>query len=520
MARAEEPVDYEMIGKIMDEGFNRSQVMETVLHLTDVIGPRLTNSPGMREAADWTKGQFEAYGLRNARLEYFPFGRGWSYDTITVHMTAPRRKQLSAMPIAWHPGTNGPIEGEVKVVNIESQDDLEKLDEEIESKIVLLGKAREQDEPSTPVFVRHDAEKLSSLAEYPVPDTPSKKPGEWTKRNQLVKKALGVLAEQGALAIVRPHYRDAGLLGGTGYMYKVGETPALPGIEMVSEDYDRLIRLASREEPVTVSIDVQAGFHDENHDGQNVLAEIPGRGSRPEIVMAGAHLDSWFMADGAVDNAAGSAVVMEAARILSAIDAKPKRTIRFALWDGEEQALAGSIFHVRTHFATRPDEIDGEPVTPENQWSALAHGWPIEKRRDYERLSAYFNLDNGSGRIRGIYGEGIPALQPIFERWLEPFHELGAETVILRSTGGTDHLPFKSMGLPGFQFIQDPLDYFSRLHHTNIDTASHVHEKDLKQAAVIMASFLWHAANRDERLPRLPTPTRPRYPSDAEKKDD
>ncbi len=518
--RAEEPVDYAMIGRIMDEGFNRSQVMETVLHLTDVIGPRLTNSPGMREAASWTKGQFEAYGLQNSKLEYFPFGRGWSYDTITVHMTSPRRKQLSAMPIAWHPGTDGPIEGEVTVVIVESEDDLEEFDEEVEGKIVLLGKAREQDEPSTPLFARLDDEALSGLAEYSVPDTPSKQPSEWMRRYRLVRETLGVLADKGALAIVRPHYRDGGLLGGTGYLYKVGKSPAVPGIELISEDYDRLVRLASRDEPVTVSIDVQAQYHDENYDGQNVLAEIPGRGSRPEIVMAGAHLDSWFMADGAVDNAAGSAVVMEAARILSAIGAKPKRTIRFVLWDGEEQALAGSIFHVRTHFATRPDEIDGEPITPENEWLALAHAWPIEKRRDYERLSAYFNLDNGSGRIRGIYGEGNAALQPIFERWFEPFHQLGAETVILSGTSGTDHLPFQFVGLPGFQFIQDPLDYSSRLHHTNIDTASHVHENDLKQAAIIMASFLWHAANRDERLPRLPTPTRPRYPSDVEEKDD
>jgi hypothetical protein len=519
-AHAEEPVDHETIGKIMDEGFNRSQVMETVLHLTDVIGPRLTNSPGMREAASWTKGQFEAYGLRNTRLEYFPFGRGWSYDTITVHMTSPRRKQLSAMPIAWHPGTDGPLEAEITVVSVESEDDLEKLEGEVEGKIVLLGKAREQDEPSTPVFVRLDDEKLSDLAEYSVPDAPSKQPTEWAKRSQLQRKALGVLAEQGALAIVRAHYRDGGLVGGAGYLYKAGETPALPGIELISEDYDRLVRLASRDVPVTVSIDVQAEYHDENHDGQNVLAEIPGRGSRPEIVMAGAHLDSWFMADGAIDNAAGSAVVMEAARILSAIGAKPKRTIRFALWDGEEQALAGSIFHVRKHFASRPGEIDGEPVLPENEWSTLRHAWPIEKRSDYERLSAYFNLDNGSGRIRGIYGEGNTALQPIFERWFQPFHELGAETVILRSAGGTDHQPFQFMGLPGFQFIQDPLDYVSRLHHTHIDTASHVYEKDLKQAAIIMASFLWHAANRDERLPRLPTPTRPRYPADTEEKDD
>ena len=515
--QAEEPVDYEMINKIIDEGFNRSQVMETLYHLTDVIGPRLTNSPGMREAADWTRSEFETYGLKNAKLEYFPFGRGWSYDAITVHMTSPRRKQLSAMPIAWHPGTDGPVEGEVILAVIEDKDDFEKYAGKLDGKIVLLSKAREQDEPEAPVFTRLNDEQLADIEILPIPDAPSKGNGEWTKKLSLFKETLAFLAEQGAVAVARPHYRDTGLLGGTGYLFRAGATPALPGIEMASEDYDRLVRLARRDEPVALSIDVRAQFYDENHDGQNVLAELPGRGSRPEIVMAGAHLDSWFMADGAVDNAAGSAVVMEAARILSAIGARPKRTIRFALWDGEEQGLFGSIHHVKAHFASRPDTIDGKPVAPDDEWTALRHAWPIKKGRDFERLSAYFNLDNGSGRIRGIYGEGNPALQPIFERWIEPFHEFGAETVVLRSTSGTDHMPFQAMGLPGFQFIQDPLDYASRLHHTNIDTASHVYEKDLKQAAIIMASFLWHAANRDERLPRMPLPTRPNY---AEKKKD
>jgi hypothetical protein len=519
-AAAEEPIDYEMIGRIMDEGFNRSEVMDTLYHLTDVIGPRLTNSPGMREAADWTRGEFESYGLKNARFEYFPFGRGWSYDTINVHMTSPRRKQLHAMPIAWHPGTEGPIEGEVLLAIIDSKKDLKKYEGKVDGKIVLLSKAREQDEPETPVFVRLDDEKLADIEIFPIPDAPTKIGSDWVKRFKLFKDTLAFLQEQGAIAVVKSHYRDSGLVGGTGYLYQADSTPELPGIEMASEDYDRLVRLSSREEPVTLSIDVQAQFHDENLDGQNVLAEIPGRGSRPEIVIAGAHLDSWFMADGAVDNAAGSAVVMEAARILAALDARPRRTIRFALWDGEEQALVGSIFHVQTHFATRPDEIDGEPIAPEEQWTALRHSWPIIKGRDYERLSAYFNLDNGSGRIRGIYGEGNPALQPIFERWFEPFHELGAETVVLRSAGGTDHVPFQFMGLPAFQFIQDPLDYSSRLHHTNIDTASHVYEKDLKQAAIVMASFLWHAANREERLPRLPVPTKPVYPGKTDDEDD
>ena len=508
---AEEPVDYEMVGKIMDEGFNRSHVMDTLYHLTDVIGPRLTNSPGMRQAADWTRGEFESYGLDNAELEYFPFGRGWSYDTITVHMTAPRRRQLSAMPIAWYPGTDGPLEAEVILAPIESTEDLEKFAGTLEGKIVLISKAREQDEPATPVFIRYNDEQLGEKEVFPIPDQPTKDFGDYGKLFELYKKRLAFLEEEGALAIVQRSRKEAGLLAAEGYNYQVDETPGLPAISMASEDYDRLVRLADRDEPVTLSIDVKAQFHDENHNGQNVLAEIPGRGSRPEVVMAGAHLDSWFMADGAVDNAAGSAVVMEAARILAALDAKPKRTIRFALWDGEEQALLGSMYHVEKHYASRPETLDDEDLSAGSRWMWVRAAWPITKHANYERLSAYFNLDNGSGRIRGIYGEGNPALQPVFERWLEPFNEMGAETVVLQHTSGTDHLPFQVMGLPGFQFIQDPLDYASRLHHSDIDTASHVYQKDLQQAAIIMASFLWHAANRDERLPRLPTPTRPKY---------
>ena len=512
VSAAEEPIDYEMVGKIMDEGFNRSHVMDTLYHLTDVIGPRLTNSPGMRQAADWTRGEFDSYGLDKAELEYFPFGRGWSYDTITVHMTAPRRRQLSAMPIAWHPGTDGELEAEVFLAPIESKKDLEKYAGKLEGKIVLVSKAREQDEPATPVFTRYDDDQLAQIEVFPIPDQPTKDFGDYAKRMELYKKRLAFLEAEGALAIVQRSRKEAGLLAAEGYNYQVDETPGLPAISMASEDYDRLVRLADRDEPVKLSIDVKAQFHDENHNGQNVLADIPGRGSRAEVVMAGAHLDSWFMADGAVDNAAGSAVVMEAARILSALDAKPKRTIRFALWDGEEQALIGSMYHVEKHYAFRPDSLEGEDLPASSRWMWLRAAWPITKRANYERLSAYFNLDNGSGRIRGIYGEGNPALQPIFERWLEPFNEMGAATVVLQHTSGTDHLPFQVMGLPGFQFIHDPLDYASRLHHSDIDTASHVYQKDLQQAAIIMASFLWHAANRDERLPRMPMPTKPNYP--------
>jgi hypothetical protein len=505
---ADEPVDYDMIGKIMDESFNRSQVMDTLYHLTDVIGPRLTNSPGMRAAADWTRSEFEAYGLHNAEFEYFPFGRGWSYDTVTVHMTAPRRRQLSAMPVAWHPGTDGVIEAEAVLASISSKDDFEEYEGKLAGKIVLLGKEREQDEPARPIFTRLDEEQLADIEVFPIPDKPGQE-SKWAERLDFARDLLDFLEQQGAVAIVKPSPRDAGLLSAQSYLHGVDETPEIPSVVIATEDFDRLVRLDGRDEPIKLSVDVVAEFHDENYDAQNVLAEIPGRGSRPEIVMAGAHLDSWFMGDGAVDNAAGSAVVMEAARILAAIGAKPKRTIRFALWDGEEQGIYGSIYHVEQHFASRPQSIDDEERMQGTRMTWIRDAWPITKQRDYERFSAYFNLDNGSGRIRGIYGQTNPAVEPVFERWLKPFHEMGAATVALRDTGSTDHVPFELMGLPGFQFIQDPLDYGSRLHHTQIDTASHAYEKDLQQAAIIMASFLWHAANRDERLPRMPVPTKP-----------
>lgn len=505
----EEPVDYAMINRITDEAFSRSELMDTVLHLTDRIGPRLTNSPAMREAARWTRDEFIDYGLKNAALEYFEFGRGWTYDTITVHMTAPRRAQLQAMPVSWHAGTNGPVEAEVVLAPLSDKSAFEQYEGKLDGKIVLVSTVREQDEPSRPVFRRLNDKDLKEDATFAIPNRPTDGPGGFERFLTFAQERAAFLEEQGALAMVSRSRRDAGLINASGYLYQNGSS--LPAIAVASEDYDRMARLAGSGEVVRMEINVAARFHDEDSRAHNVIAEIPGRGARPEIVIAGAHLDSWFMGDGAVDNAAGVAVVMEAARILSAIGAKPKRTIRFALWDAEEQALGGSIHHVETHFASKPANTDPARQRA-SRYDVIGDLWPIRPARDYERFSAYFNLDNGSGRIRGIYGEGNAALQPIFERWFAPFHQYGTETVVLNRTGGTDHEAFQAMGLPGFQFIQDPLDYGSRLHHTDIDTASHVYEKDLQQAAVIMASVLWHAANRDERLPRKPRPTRPNYP--------
>lgn len=511
----QEPIDYDIVNRITDEGFNRSEVMESLTHLTDVIGPRLTNSPGMREAANWSRDQFVQYGLKNAQLEPFPFGRGWSFESSTVIMTEPRVTQLQAMPISWHPGTNGTLSGEVFLAPMEDEKDFKKYKGKLKGKIVLLSKERERAEPSNTVFTRLTDQQLSDREVFSIPDRPTKGEGRFEKFIAFGAKLDAFLVEEGALAMARRSRKEAGLLAAEGYLHRRDNSPQTPAVTIASEDYDRLVRLLDRDEKVSLSIDVIARFHDDDVNGQNVWAEIPGRGSRPEIVIAGAHLDSWFMGDGAVDNAAGSAIVMEAARILSTLNVRPKRTIRFALWDGEEQGLYGSVHHVEKHFAARPD-IDDEERRKNAKYFWLNESWPVQKKRDFERFSAYFNLDNGSGKIRGINGEGNAALQPIFEQWFKPFHEYGAKTVALRRVGGTDHLPFQAMGLPGFQFIQDPLDYGSRLHHSHIDTASHVYEKDLQQAAIIMASVLWHAANRDERLPRMPVPTEPNYKEEPE----
>jgi Zn-dependent M28 family amino/carboxypeptidase len=285
---------------------------------------------------------------------------------------------------------------------------------------------------------------------------------------------------------------------------------------MEAEHYNLLHRLLELELNPLLAINIDARFHDDDRNAYNTLAEIPGTGENPEIVMTGGHLDSWHASAGAVDNAAGVAITMEAMRILSVLEVKPKRTIRIALWSGEEQGLHGSYQYVRKHLATRPDPEDPEErLLPRSYWRSP--GWPITPLPDFDRFSAYFNVDNGSGRIRGIYTEGNAAVKPIFSSWFGPFSDLSAGTVVLGDTGGTDHESFDDVGLPGFQFIQDGLDYRSRLHHTNIDSYDHAVEADMKQASTILAAFLYHAATMEERMPREVMPVKPTAVSEQDK---
>jgi carboxypeptidase Q len=508
---AEEPVDWEMVSRIRHEGFHNSQVMETLEHLTDVIGPRLTGSPAMKEANEWTRDRLSEWGLENAHLdEWGPFGRGWTFSRTSVHMLAPRRTPLLALPKAWTPGTDGPVRAPAMKAVIEEVDDLDELRGEVAGKILFLAEPREIEDPDEAKFLRYDKAALEELVEFPVPgpDRVAAFLKRRAKRLELRRAMNDFFVEEGVVAAVDISSRDGGTIRlGSAGSRQPGENPGVPVLAMSAEQYNWILRLLDDETEVELEIDVAATFHDDDLFAYNTIAEIPGTSDSGEIVMVGGHLDSWHPGTGSNDNASGCAVVMEAVRILQALGVEPRRTIRVALWSGEEQGLLGSASYVQKHLASRPEPEDPEErAQPVFTWKKQ---WPLSFGPEYEKVSAYFNLDNGSGKIRGIYTQENAALVPIFTAWLEPFADLGAETVTNRNTSGTDHLIFDRVGIPGFQFIQDGLDYFARTHHTNLDVLDHAKADDLKQASVVLASFLYHSAMRPERLPRKPPPTEP-----------
>ncbi|QOC24120.1 M20/M25/M40 family metallo-hydrolase [Wenzhouxiangella sp. AB-CW3] len=505
-----EPVDLDKVSRIRQEGLHRSRVMETLTHLTDHIGPRLTGSPAMSEANQWTLDRLEEWGLENARLEGFEFGHGWSFDYVSVHMTAPRQQPLIAYPRAWTPGTEQPVTGPVVRVSLTDEDELEEARGTLEGKIVLMDDPRDPADRMDPSVHRHDDDTLSDIVDFPIPqEGPGWDRSEWARRAAFREELHEFLVEEGVAATIHVSSWDHGIVrvtGGAGH--GVDANPGVPSLQMAAEHFNLLSRLVADEQEVEVRVHVRAQFHEEDTQAYNTIAEIPGRGrAGREIVMAGAHLDSWHAGQGATDNASGVAVVMEAARILQALEVQPRRTIRFALWSGEEQGLLGSRDYVERHIATRPEHTDEEQLALPERFREPT--WPIEPLRGHGQHVAYFNFDNGSGRIRGIHAEENVAAAEVFRAWLEPLHDLDADTVTLRRTGSTDHVPFDRVGVPGFQFIQDRLDYFGRTHHTHLDTREYVRREDLMQSAVVLASFLYHAAMRDEPLPRMPIPQEP-----------
>lgn len=509
VAPAADAVDLELIDRLIDEGYNHSEVPDTAAYLTDVIGPRLTNSPSARAAEKWTQRRFADWGLKNVRAEAVPFGRGWSIEDFHVRMTAPRVVRHHAIPIAWTPGTDGVLSAPIVVAPMAREPDFEPWRGKLRGKIVLISRPDQGAEITEPMFHRLGQDELAKLDVYKQPPTPDPKLLRERLRDRIFESTRDAfLAAEGAVAWVRQSTSDGGLISGVGYGF--GERAArLPGFEITAENYRQLARLAKTTNVPVLEVRSVVRFHDEDPNAYNILADIPGRDAAAGYVMAGAHLDSWVAGDGAADNAAGCVVVMEAARILSKLSVRPKRGIRFALWAAEEQGLLGSLAYMERYLARRPP-LAGDSrlagVMPHLTWNQR---WPITPGPDYGALGAYFNLDNGSGKVRGIHAEGHVAMIPLLQQWLAPFASMGATMVAATPTYGTDHMPMSAVGLAAFQFIQDPLDYATRVSHTNIDTYDHLKIPDLKQAAVVLAAMLLQAADHPQALPRKPMPVRP-----------
>jgi carboxypeptidase Q len=503
-AGREEEVDLGMMTRIREEGFTNSQVMETAEELSDVLGPRLTGSPKLKEANEWTRSQLASWGLSNAHLDpWGPFGRGWSLEHVSVDMVAPSRTPLIAIPKAWTPGTSGAVRGKVVQATLKEQGDLDKNKGKLAGAIVFLSAARDLAAPDKALFKRYSDNELTDLSHFEATERNRFNREEFLQRQRFQKKLNAWLAEEKVLAVVEPSERDGGVVRVAGGGSRVsGEQTGPPALVMAAEHYNRIMRLLEEKKEVELELNVQATFHDGDTMAYNTIAEIPGTDKAGEVVMLGAHLDSWHSGTGATDNAAGCAVVMEAVRILKALGVKPRRTIRVALWTGEEQGLLGSRAYVQEHVASRP-----EPKDDEERLLGLGRmRGPITPRPQHAKISAYFNLDNGTGKVRGVYTQRNSAALPIFTAWLEPLHDLGAVTVTNRSTGGTDHLSFDGVGVPGFQFIQDQADYATRTHHTNMDVFDRLQKDDLMQASVVMAAFVYDAAMRPEMFPRKPMP--------------
>jgi len=525
-------VDLDVVHRIKQEAFEGSKVMDHLFYLTDVSGPRLTNSPGYRKAAEWAVETLEGWGLQDAGLEAWgEFGRGWSLEHFEAHMLEPSYASLHGVPLAWSGPTDGPVSAPlVRAPLFERWEkdkawDLDELDAAIDAyieahrgtlggRIVLLSPEPALTPPTDPDAKRLDAERLGELAEAPtpspepawdwpdlqVPRDPEKRrewfahapvnvqESVWSRRGTAYARLIRFLTEEGATAALTTDTRGSGALlfaEEVGPFWEKDAPTPLPAIVLAPEQYARIVRLVTHEVPVEVELDVRVAFNGDDLDGYNVVAEIPGGAKKGEVVLVGGHLDSWHAGTGATDNAAGCAVALEAVRILKALDLKLDRTVRVALWGGEEQGIFGSRGYVRKHY--------GDPVT-------------MELLPEHETVSGYFNLDNGGGKIRGVYLQENDMMRPVFSAWLAPFADLGVGTISIRNTFGTDHLSFDAVGLPGFQFIQDPLDYGSRTHHSDIDVYDHVVPADLMQASAVMASVLYDAANREEKLPRKPLP--------------
>jgi hypothetical protein len=529
---AEEKVDLAVIQRIKKEAFQNSKVMDHLFWITDVYGPRLTGSPGFTTAANWAVKRLKEYGIEDAAIHpWGKFGRSWRLTKFSISLQEPQYAPLIGFPLAWSADTKGPLVAEpvLAALTITDSLDVKKTEEELQKyfqeqkgklrgKIVLLRKAVEVTPVTTAPASRYSDADLARQGEAPTPQVlpvfdlekmilPEKREERqalydllpldvqariWEySSDAITDKVNHFLAEEGAVAAIVPSYRaDAGtVFGEAAGTYKSDKPMAEPRVALTVEHYNRIVRLLDKKVPVKLELDVRNTSEGATGEGLNIIANIPGSAKPDEIVMIGAHFDSWIGGTGATDNGTGSSVMMEVMRILKTLNLKLDRTVRLGLWSGEEQGIYGSRAYVKETF--------GDPVT-------------MQLRPAHTRLAGYFNHDNGTGKIRGVYLQGNDAMRPVFEAWLAPFRDLGVTTISIRNTGGTDHQSFDQVGLPGFQFIQDEVEYGRVTHHSNMDVYDHAVPGDLMQASAVITSIVYHAANRPEMLPRkeLPQPVK------------
>ena len=542
------------IARIQDEGLKRSQVMQTLSYLSDVIGPRLTASPGMKRANEWTRDQLTKWGLQNAHLEAWgPFGRGWTLKRFSAQVSDPTAFPVIAYPKAWSPGLTAPLTADVVYVDAKNEADLEKYKGKLNGKIVLTAAMRDVPAHFDPLGTRMNEKDLLTLADAPEPRAGG--PGRANFANaaaafraaqSFASARMRFFDQEGAAVLIDPSRGDGGTIfvqsaqvvppateptpPATGFPrgtppYDKSAPKVIPQLVMAIEHYNRIARMLQAGEPVKMAVDLAVEWQDKDLNGYNTVAEIPGSDLKDEIVMLGGHMDSWHSGTGATDNGAGVSVAMEAVRIIQALGLKPRRTIRIALWTGEEQGLLGSRAYVAEHFGSmQTPPASAVPSSGSGNTNGMNNGngnggngngngqaatppaQVLVKKGEYDKLSGYFNLDNGTGKIRGVYMQGNEGVRTIFRQWLMPFRDMGAATLSISNTGGTDHLSFDAIGLPGFQFIQDEIEYDTRTHHSNQDVFDRIQVEDMKQAATIMAAFVYQTAMRDQKLPRKPAP--------------
>jgi carboxypeptidase Q len=532
LGAAGEKIDYEAINKIKAQGMQaeNSKVMEISSWLTDVHGPRLSGSPNIQKAGEWAVAQLKSWGLQNVALEKWTnqsFTNGWSNDKFYLAAVTPQAFPIPGTPVAWTPGTDGLVRGEVVLVTETTQEDLKKYSGTLKGKWIMTQAAPDVAAFWNPLATRDTPEELRQmeLATAPGLEFGVAAPGGRGGRGAPGAPAPGGGRGRGAGGFDRTaFFKTEGALGtlattprGHG-IYLIGGNRAaipattLPSVSIPAEHYGRMARLLAKNLPVTIEADIKNTYYP-NPTMFNVVGEIPGTDKADEIVMLGAHFDSWHASTGATDNAAGSAAMMEAMRILKQSGVTLRRTVRIGLWSGEEQGLIGSRDYVAAHFAGRGAPPPPPPgATPDPNAPVAGRGGrggpqgPLELKPNHAKFAGYFNIDNGTGAIRGVYLQGNDAVAPIFREWMEPFRSLGMSTLTIRNTGGTDHQSFDGVGLPGFQFIQDDVEYGTLTHHTNLDSYERLQPTDMMKNATIAAAFAYLTANRDEKLPRKPLP--------------